>query len=151
MPVIADIISGNIGIILGYLSCSHFSGFKPLNFIVDTGSVVTTILPLDVLKLGINCDKLKKGKRPLTTAKGEVFPHILPNVIVNLTCNDGRKDAFEMFPLGSINCVAPSASHRKDSQGLLKHTFSLLGMDVLQYFQKMEWNFNDKTLKLDHV
>ena len=150
MPIIANILSWNIAIVSGSLSCSQFTGFKPLQFIVDSGSATTTILPLEVVKLEIDCTRLRKGLRPLTTAKGEIFPYILPDVQLNLECNDGRIDALEMFPLERIHCIKPRASHRTDPNLLFRHTFSLLGMDVLKYFRKWIWNFENRTLTLDY-
>lgn len=150
MPIIANILSWNIAIVSGSLSCPQFIGFKPTHFIVDSGSVTTTILPLDVVKLGIDCRKLEKGPRPLTTAKGEIFPYILPSVQLNLECNDGRAEALDMFPLERIHCIKPRASQKSDPSLLFRHTFSLLGMDVLKYFKKWTWDFENKTLTLDY-
>ena len=117
-----------------------------------SGSVTTTILPLEVLKLGIDCDKLNRGNRPLTTAKGEVFPYILPNVQLNIECecNDGKKDSLEIFPLKKIHCIKPRTSQKAkaDPNQLFRHTFNLLGMDVLQYFKKWIWDFENRTLTL---
>ena len=149
MPVIADVSSNGIANIVGYLSCSKFNDFKALNFIVDTGSDITTILPVDSLRLDIDFAPLKKSKEPCVTAKGEIYAYVLPNVQVNLSCNDGKKGSLAMFPLRQIHCLKPSDFTRRNTL-MVKFPYSLLGMDVLRYFTKWNWNFDDKTLTLDY-
>lgn len=149
MPVIADVDKEKTAIILGYLTCPYFSGLKPINFIVDSGANITTILPLDVLTLKIDCSRLKKAKTPCTTAKGEIYPYILPKVQVHLKCNDGKRDSFEIFSLRQIHCLDPSDFQKRDSF-MVKFPFSLLGMDILGFFGHWHWNFDDGTLTLDN-
>jgi len=148
LPIIADVDKDRSANIVGYLGCSQFHGLKPVNFIVDTGATITTILPFDTLKLGIQCNGLKKAQMPCVTAKGEIYPYMLSDVQVHLRCNDGKKDSFEIFPLSSIHCMS-SKVKKKDSQ-ILTFPYSLLGMDILCYFRNWHWDFNDGTLKLDY-
>ncbi len=133
--------------IRGYISSADIPNVRPLRFIVDTGSTYTTIMSQDAYKLEIDCCKLRKSDCVTETAKGQLNPYELPDVTLQLEKKVGSKKGMAKFPLGVIHCLPPPDDLNKVNP--LSHvlSYSLLGMDVLQFFKK--WQYTDSTLILE--
>jgi hypothetical protein len=139
--------------IIGTLKCPHLSNVKTeiITFFVDSGSSITTLLPFDVDRLGINYNALLYANCPCTTATGErVFPKILPNVELTLNTYDGNgKGKEDIFALPNIHCMKP-LSQLDRAMPCEVFTYSLLGMDVLHNFRKWHWDFDAGELRLSY-
>jgi predicted aspartyl protease len=139
--------------IIGSLKCPQFNALKTVVFIVDSGASFTTLLPYDVVNLGINCDELNDAEKPCYTATGEpIYPKILPDVELHLNKNNGVTGAEHIFLLDFIHCIKPPSV--QDRRVLLPQqetfTLSLLGMDVLYHFTRWTYDFEECQLRLDY-
>lgn len=139
--------------VIGTLKCPHLHNAKTENiiFFVDSGSSITTLLPFDVYKLGINYDALRYSKEACTTATGErVFPKTLPNVGLTLNTHDAKGNSKEdIFVLDYIHCMKPPAPLDRTLPTEV-FTYSLLGMDVLHNFKDWHWDFKLGELHLSY-
>jgi hypothetical protein len=132
--------------IIGSLKCSQFSDLRTVEFLVDCGATITTLLPYNVIDLGINWEGLECAKRPCYTATGDpIYPRILSEVELHLDKNDGKPNSVEIFILPFIHVVPPlrSKSQKNQLQPQRQVTNSLLGKDVLAYFSNWHWDFDN--------
>ena len=118
-----------------------------MNLLLDTGSTTTTILPALSKNLGIDFSKLKKSTFPCTTAKGDIYPHVLPHVKLTIICNNLKNDYF-ICPMDYILCLKPSRSG-KISNEVINFPICLLGMDILRLFTNWRWNYATHELFLE--
>jgi predicted aspartyl protease len=138
--------------IIGTMKCHHLGNIQKefITFFVDSGSSITTLLPFDVDRLGIDYESLDYADSPCTTATGErIFPKILPEVELTLTTYDGAGKKEDVFLLPTINCMKPSKELDK-SLPVEVFTYSLLGMDVLHNFKDWHWDFDKGELHLKY-
>ena len=149
MQIVADLDTFSHAHILASISCPKFENLKPIRLVIDTGCTTTTILHYDIIRLGINCSTLQRSSNPSATADIEVFPYILPNVILTLLVRHGwfnlRHD-FMQFHLHHVDCL-PSNTTTQVTLERLQLAYSLLGMDFLKLFKR--WRFTDKQLILE--
>jgi hypothetical protein len=130
----------------GQVLCSQVNNSVPLNFLVDTGSTYTTILGQDSYKLGINFRKLRKASCSSDTAIGRIMPYELSDVELQLEASAGSTTNPHRIPLKFIHCLPPPRDLNLLHPINLMFSYSLLGMDVLQFFKK--WQYTDTTLIL---
>jgi hypothetical protein len=147
VPIYVELNENRQALILGYLMCPEFDEPKKVRFLVDTGASTTTILPVDVFKLGIECNALVRSSRPCTTANGAAaYPFQLPSAVVYLPRNDESGD-FDEIPLPFVLCMPfPPLPNKHTMNQPPYPTFSVLGMDVLKRYKY--WVFTDKYLML---
>ena len=146
MRVIAELDEHRHAYIFGYVSSVAVSNIERLRFIVDTGSTYTTILSQDTYRLGVDYRKLQKASCWSDTAKGLILPYELPNVTLRLEKSLGSRARVEAFSLKFVHCLPPPDDLNKLHPLSLMHSYSLLGMDVLQFFRN--WQYTDTTLIL---
>jgi hypothetical protein len=138
--------------LVGQLECSLFQQPQYVNFLIDTGSTTTTLLGIDILRLGINCGQLPLSSLQVQTANGNVNPHELRNVRITFLVRSGlfnRRNGTLTFPLTHINCLPNSTQQIliPSPTLTLHHSYSLLGMDVLKFYPK--WYFKERELVLE--
>lgn len=145
MQAIAQVDKQKQAYLTGYVSCSQYDGFKPVKFYIDTGSTFTTLLSVDIVKLGIDWRSLDQTEYECITGSGPAYPYALPNVVVGLRTLRGKKEKLTLFPLKYIHLLPPD-DPTKIVPAQYEFAFSLLGMDVLYNFK--HWHFVDKILLL---
>ena len=94
------------------LFCPHYSGYRPVRFLLDTGSTVTTLLDIDIVRLGIDCSILNVSTIPRSTANGIVYPHMLPSCSILFEAKGGflgLQNELAEVRLEHIDCL-PSLS-----------------------------------------
>jgi clan AA aspartic protease (TIGR02281 family) len=89
----------------------------PIRFYIDTGSTTTTLGQVDAQRIGIDYNKLSRSTNPITTANGDIYPHILPNCVISFSL--AGTTLFEFVNSISVTQTNP---------------ISLLGLDVLRKF-----------------
>jgi hypothetical protein len=132
--------------IVGSINCSQLSGPKLIRFLVDTGASFSTILGYDVLRLGIDCSKLKTSSCSFSTANGRRTAFQLDEVEVTLYTNDVPSQVGSVtFSLKNMPCFTPPAT--VDASVVAEEAYSVLGMDVLFLFKN--WTYTDSVLVLE--
>jgi hypothetical protein len=127
------------GRVIGSVKCPQFNELKNVDFLIDSGSTFTTLLPYDVITLEIDWESLPLANFNCMCASGNYFrPRVLADVEIHLNNEDGVPTLEEVFKLPFINVMPPSEdqSHAEP--------YSLLGMDVLRNFSIWRWQFNSK-------
>jgi len=131
---------------LGYISCSQLEKPQKVNFYLDSGCTVTTLLDIDVVRLGLYWRNLKQTT--CETAIGEAYPFILPEVTVLLKSFEDGKVWLNPISLKLIHLLPP-----EDPTTILpvqyEFAFSLLGMDVMQKF--VTWKMDYKNKKVINI
>lgn len=146
MKIVADLGRYKHAYLNGKLLCSQFNDFMPVHFLVDTGSTYTTILGQDSFRLGLNFKKLGKAGCSSDTAKGRILPYELPDVQLQFEASIGSIESPVVIPLKFIHCLPPPRDINLLHPLDLMSAYSLLGMDVLQFFKK--WQYTNTTLTL---
>jgi hypothetical protein len=146
LRLVADLDKYKHAHLEGQVLCSQVDSSIAVYFLVDTGSTYTTILGQDAFKLGINFRKLRKATCSPDTAKGRIVPYELPNVDLQFEAIVGSKAKTEKIPLEFIHCLPPPKNLNLLHPLNLMFSYSLLGMDVLQFFRN--WQYTDTTLIL---
>jgi hypothetical protein len=96
----------------------------PINFLIDTGSTITTLLDADVKRLGIDISKLDKSKFPALGIGGLATTYVLPEVTLIFNRGGNR---FHFENLDYVEVIV-----HNDERLLLP--FSILGADVISRF-----------------
>ena len=130
----------------GFLSCAQFNDLRPVHFYIDTGCTFTTLLDIDIVKLGINMINLRQSQCQSITPVGPVDPLELPNVVIRLKDVEGPRQRLAPFILDFIHLL-PSDDPTEIVPAQYEFGFSLLGMDILQKFRN--WHFTDTELILE--
>lgn len=109
-----------------------------INFLVDTGASITTILDADAIKLGLDFTSLKKMPWSVRGIGG-VIPEIylLSDVEILLWGISDKEERMVGIHLKAIHVIKPTDNYRP--------TFSILGMDVLR---ELEISFDKGKLRL---
>jgi hypothetical protein len=132
--------------LLGYIFCSQLKEPQQITLYLDTGSNVTTLLDIDVVKLGLKWRGLKQTE--CTTAVGTAYPYVMRNAIVFLRDVEKDKTSYIPFKLKQIHLMPPD-----DPLSIVPvqydFGFSLLGLDVLQKFSTIKMNWADKNFSLE--
>lgn len=131
--------------LIGYLSCDQFSTPRPVRFYIDSGSTITTLLSIDVVRLNLKWSHLKQTN--CDTAIGPAEPFVLPSAKVILKTIDNQTEQLKPFPLGAINLLPPD-DPCEVYPVQYEFAFSLLGMDVLKEFKTWKWDWRKKQLLL---
>lgn len=145
MQIIADLDENNQAYLLGFVYCSQLREARQVRFYVDTGSTVTTLLDIDVVRLGLKWQGLEQTK--CDTAAGVIYPYILPRVTVFLKNIVDSKVILNAYPLKTIHLIPPE-DPTKIVPIQYEFCFSLLGMDVLEKFSDLKFNFKEKKMYL---
>ena len=148
MKVIAEIDDGYQAYLMGYIACSQLSGARPVRFYIDTGSTITTLLGIDIVKLGLKWSTLRLTR--CDTAIGPAEPYILPSVTILLKQWKDHEQELIAYNLKSINLLPPD-DPTKVFPVEYDFAFSLLGMDVLKNFNVWTWKHSEKQLLLESV
>jgi len=135
-------------ILRGYISYEGLQEPKQIAFLIDTGCTVTTILPSDIIRLGINCNKLPLSSTVVRTGSGNIRPHIMSNVALFFQGRSGFLNLYQgflSFTLDEIQCVRPATGFVYNPVPVAQAP-SILGMDFLSTFSK--WKFTESHLIL---
>lgn len=127
----------------GELLCAQFNNFQPVHFLVDTGCTFTTILGRDSYMLGLDFKKMQQASCFSNTASGRIVPYELPNARLKFWTSEDSAESHVEIPLRFIHCMPPPTDL---NQLPLLPGYSLLGMDVLQFFRN--WQYTDTALVL---
>ena len=120
---------------------------KPITvkFYIDTGSTNTTLLSVDIVKLGI----VWRGLDITTcdTAIGPTEAYVLPCTAILLKTFENKKERLIPYPIKGIHLIPP-----KDPLKVVpveyEFSYSLLGMDILKNFRTWYWDFSKNELIL---
>lgn len=133
------------------LWCSQFDEPKTINFLIDSGCTVTTILSDHTAMLGIDCSLLVPSDNPVVTANGTMTPYKIPKVIMIFEVKKGfmnlKKDYWGTL-LDRIHCHPPTdpalvSQYTEDEKD---EFYSLLGMDVLSKFRFYRFDYKKREL-----
>ncbi len=121
----------------------------PVTMLLDTGASCSCLLPDHVHYFRIPYQNLADADRPINTASGRITPKILPNVDLILPVRTGPyhsqtilwKISFDEFQI-----VPPQRRHVPQPR---HRVVSIIGMDILKYFKKWQWDWNASELILD--
>jgi hypothetical protein len=146
LQLIADLNENNHGYVLGYILCSQLKKERRVLFYLDTCSSKTTLLDIDIVRLGFDWRNLNRAT--CSTAVGEACPFVLQDVTLRLEIlNNGEKILYP-FPLEFIHLLPPD-----DPTTIVPvqyvFAYSLLGMDVLKNFKTWKFEYQDKKLILE--
>ena len=146
MKLIAELNENKQAYLLGYISCSQLKKPQKINFYLDSGCTVTTLLDIDVVRLGLNWRNLKQTT--CDTAAGKAFPFVLPQVTILLKSFEDGKVWLNPFTLEEIHLLPP-----EDPTQIVpvqyEFAFSLLGMDVLANFSSWKFDYKNKKVILE--
>jgi len=131
--------------LVGYLVCPQFSAPRRVRFYIDSGSTITTLLSIDVVRLNLRWSHLKQTI--CETAIGQAEPFVLPSVFILLKTIENQIEQLKSYPLNAINLLPPE-DPCSVYPAQYEFAFSLLGMDVLKAFKTWEWDYQSKQLIL---
>ncbi|HYL66167.1 MAG TPA: aspartyl protease family protein [Nitrosopumilaceae archaeon] len=94
-----------------------------MTFLVDTGANVTTILPVDAMRLGINFSKLKKSPNGVIGISGNQQVYVLRDVV--LAFKKGNSNNFVYSLLDQVHVIKPNKKS-------IPFPFSIMGIDLLK-------------------
>ena len=113
---------------------------------LDTGSTRTTLLDIDVVRLGIVWKNLEQTK--CITATGEAYPYVLPKVKIYLSGITDEVTKLHDFELEKIHLMPPE-NPLSVIPIQYEFGFSFLGLDILQNFRLIELNWLEKIVTLE--
>lgn len=148
MYVVAPIdVNTNQAYLLGYLLCSQLSTPRRVRFYIDSGSTITTLLSIDIVRLNLRWSNLTQTD--CDTAIGPAKPYELPSVTILLKTIVDEQGTEQLIPhsLDKINLLPPD-DPCDVVPAQYEFAFSLLGMDILKEFTRWEWNFTKNQLIL---
>lgn len=149
MRLKAPLDEGHHAHLLAYIYFKQFSEPKPVDFLIDTGCTVTTIMSDYATLLGINCALLRQSPNQARTANGNVKPYIMDNVLAIFEADFGflnLRHGFKGVILKEMACHTPTPAN-KMTKRRITNAISLLGMDFLYQFKK--WRYTDKFLIIE--
>lgn len=131
------------GRVTAFIRTPYNPTLTPISLLIDTGATYTSLLPGDVIRLGIPYEKLKASRSRLAIAIGEVQPLLLNDVNLYVTVLEGGVEQFLALNFETIRVIPPMKGYAIPASG----AYSLLGMDVLKHFSR--WRFEGDRLFLD--
>lgn len=132
------------GKIIATIQSKRFREPQTFEFLIDSGTSFTTLLPYHVLSSEINCDYLPTASKPCFVANGQpIYPKLLYDVNISINSYFQGKRGEENFVLPFIHLMPPN------TQQVLPRTLSLLGMDVLRNFSSWHWDYRTYQLFLN--
>lgn len=146
MRIIAELDEHKQPYLLGYILCSQLDTPRKVLFYLDTGSTVTTLLDIDIVRLGLNWRNLEQTE--CDTAVGIACPYVLPSATILLKSIDNNEIALNPFPLDIIHLLPPD-DPTTVTPVEYEFAFSLLGMDILQKFKTWKFNYEEKKVVLE--
>lgn len=147
MLLVAKLDSQRQARIEGFIKCPNHTVFQPITFLIDTGCSQTCLLPDDVVRLGIDYERLPTITKTIVTANGPVSLRLLSNVEVDLPVLGGlldKKKVLVKIPISQLALLPPGRNYTPLPPHMV---FSLLGMDILQFFPR--WVFKKDELVMD--
>ena len=120
-----------------YFICDQLKQPIFLKFIIDTGATTSTILDGHCEILGLNCQQLSTSTAVVVGSKIQVS--ILPDIAFGFI-DTQKKLHWEQ--LDSVTVIEPTVDSPKPS-------FSIIGMDVLQRFDKLVYDFQRNEVILE--
>jgi hypothetical protein len=133
----------------GFLLCNQLDKLRQVRFYLDTGSTVTTLLDIDIVRLGLKWKNL--GQTICITATGTAEPYVLPKATIYLKAlidDNGEEIKLKSFDLEKIHLMPP-----EDPSSIIpvqyEFGFSLLGLDILKMFKEIHLDWNNRKVVLE--
>lgn len=146
MKVFLDLDEEKQPYLSGFISCAQLDKPRQVRFYLDTGSTITTLLDIDVMKLGLKWTHLEQTE--CITATGPAHPYILPIATIFLKALIDNETKVYPFELDKIHLIPPT-NPLSIFPIQYEFGFSLLGLDILQKFSIIKMNWNDKKFVLE--
>ena len=118
---------------------------KIIDFLVDTGAIFSALSEKDAAIMGIDCSDLPEAKGE-AIGFGGVFKTRMINRLATLTFRSDNQECKISYNSGfRVICVPPDAT-AEQREKILRHTPSVLGMDIL--LAKFSIYVDDKKVEL---
>lgn len=105
---------------------------RPLNFHVDTGASVTTILDKDIRYLGISVENLRRAERDIGGLGGLIDTYVIEDAVLSFRTEERKicREKSRLF-VGKHDLAKLSSIARE----MVLRMPSLLGRDIIQRFR----------------
>lgn len=120
-----------------YFVCGQHKEPEFMNFLIDTGATTSTILEGHCEMLGLNCQQLSTYTAEVVG--GEIQVSVLPDIEFGFIDTRERLHV-ELFD--SIAVIEPTVVRPRPG-------YSIIGMDVLQRFDKLVYDFRRNEVTLE--
>lgn len=117
-----------------------------IDFLVDTGSIFSALSEKEATLMGIDCSELPEAKGE-AIGFGGLFKTRMINRLVTLTFSSGKQEYKINYSSGFKVICIPTDVTREIREKLLRHTPSVLGMDIL--LQKFNVYVNEQKVELE--
>jgi hypothetical protein len=117
-----------------------------IDFLVDTGSIFSALSEKEATLMGIDCSELPEAKGE-AIGFGGLFKARMINRLVTLTFSSGKQEYRINYNSGFKVICIPTDVTREIREKLLRHTPSVLGMDIL--LQKFNAYVDEQKVELE--